>query len=75
MKGPLKLIFIALCLNFAGCHQAPRDALPTAAGHYQFAVDSGGNAWRLDTTTGEMKRCWQGTPAAKAPTCYTATQE
>jgi hypothetical protein len=72
----MKLIPIALSLILVGCGQASHDASPTAAGHYQLAVDSGGNAWRLDTNTGEMKRCWQGTPPAKtAPSCYTATQD
>jgi hypothetical protein len=72
----MKLMLIALSLTLIGCNQASRNASPTAAGHYQLAVDSGGNAWRLDTSTGEMKRCWQGTPQAqKAPSCYIATQE
>ena len=75
-KSDMKLALIALCLILVGCSRASHDESPTAAAHYQLVVDSGGNAWRLDTNTGEMKRCWQGTPpGVKAPTCYTATQE
>ncbi len=72
----MKSALFAFCLILAGCHQAPREASYPSAGRYQLVVDSGGNAWRLDTNTGEMKRCWQGTPpAVKAPACYTATQD
>ena len=74
-KSHIKLALIALCLILVGCNGASHDASPTSAARYQLVVDNGGNSWRLDTNTGEIKRCWQGTPPGKAPTCYIATQE
>lgn len=39
---------------------------------FSLSVDQGGNAWRLDTRTGEMLRCWQGTAGSFPPQCYQA---
>ena len=72
----MKTSLIVLCLLIVGCDQLSRDAPPkTALAHYQLVSDDGGNAWRLDTNTGEMKRCWQGTPGVVAPSCYAAIQK
>ena len=44
-------------------------------GHFQLAVDNDGNAWILDTNTGEMIHCLKGKPGIETPTCYTAIQK
>ena len=61
-------IAVAL-LALAGCDQLFTTKVVAAKGeipHYQLAIDKDGNAWRLNTVTGEMKKCWQGTPGAQA---------
>lgn len=69
----MKAALVVLCLVLAGCGQLGREPLPkTAPDHFQLAVDSNGNAWVLDTRTGEAKRCWQGNAGSFPPTCYTA---
>ncbi len=65
--------WLAVCLALAACSPPPRDGTPPA--RYQLAVDGTGNAWRLDTVTGETRRCWQGTPGVRSPSCYVATME
>lgn len=72
----MKSAFIALCLILAGCDQLGHESQPKATpDHFQLAVDSNGNAWVLDTRTGEAKRCWQGTAGSFPPICYTAIQK
>jgi hypothetical protein len=70
----MKVALVVLCLTLAGCDQLGHESSPKAAppSHFQLAVDNNGNAWVLDTNTGEAKRCWQGNPDLP-PTCYTAT--
>jgi hypothetical protein len=60
-------------LTLLGCQQSQDSQPPT--GRYQLVVDANGNAWRVDSITGETKRCWQGTPGVRAPFCVAATQE
>jgi hypothetical protein len=71
-------IILFLALLISGCDQLFHDASskPDSA-HYQLVTDTNGNAWRLDTITGEMKRCWQGNPVGNdfPPTCYLAIQK
>jgi hypothetical protein len=72
----MKVALAVLCIILSGCDQLARQAQPEAAAdHLQLAVDNGGNAWVLDTHTGEAKRCWQGTPGSFPPICYTALQK
>ncbi len=76
----MKAFFITLCLALVGCDQlSPEKTVQSkeVAPRYQMAVDSEGNAWRLDTVSGEIKRCWQGSPGSAnyPPSCYTADQK
>jgi hypothetical protein len=71
----MKVAFVVFCLALAGCDQLGHESSPEAdADHFQLAVDSNGNAWVLDTRTGESKRCWQGSAGSSPPTCYTSIQ-
>ena len=70
----MKSALVAFCLFLAGCDQLEHESQSKAVpNHFQLAVD--GNAWVLDTRTGEAKRCWQGTAGSFPPTCYTAIQK
>ena len=72
----MKITLIMLCLVLAGCDRykvVPASDLPIST--YQIVSDSNGNAWRVNTITGEMMRCWQGTPGVTAPSCYMAIQK
>ena len=40
--------------------------------NYQLGVDANGQAWVLNTKTGDLKKCWQGTVGLVAPSCYVA---
>jgi len=71
----MKVALVAFCLILAGCDQFGRDSPDADPDHFHLAVDSNGNAWVLDTRTGETKRCWQGTAGSSPPTCYTAAQK
>ena len=69
---------IIICAAFAGCTQPSTDSARQVpdVNHYQIAVDNDGNAWRLDTRTGETKKCWQGmSVGGSPPSCYTAIQK
>jgi hypothetical protein len=73
-RAVLSAAIMALsCLALGGCHQTSQAAAP--AERYRLVVDANGSAWRLDSVTGETKRCWPGNPGVTAPTCVTATQE
>lgn len=80
LKQPHKKIFsmrfvtIIICaLLLTACNQQQaQEQRVVASGQYQLAVDHNGNAWRLNTVTGEMSRCWQGTASTYPPACYTA---
>lgn len=63
---------IILLLTLSGCQEHQNATTPS--GRYQLQVDQEGNAWRLDSVSGETKRCWRGTPGAVAPRCITAVQ-
>jgi len=70
-----KLLFVTCTFILAGCEPSKNFETSHAKNeHYQLAVDGEGNAWRLDTSSGEMSRCWQGMAKYAAPTCYKATQ-
>lgn len=74
----MKIMLVVLCLILVGCERSnivPASDLPIST--YQIVSDSNGNAWRVNTITGEVKRCWQGSPGVTAypPTCYTAAQK
>lgn len=72
----MKPALIIFCLFLTACDQLPHGSLSRAeATHYQLVSDKDGNAWRLDTNSGELKRCWQGTPGIQAPSCFTARQQ
>jgi hypothetical protein len=71
MKGSASVLAISLTL--LGCQQS--QSTQPQAGRYQLVVDANGNAWRVNSVTGETKRCWQGTPSVRAPVCVAATQE
>lgn len=62
----MSLLFLSAC--------QPVKNPSTPESRYSLAVDSTGNAWRLDTVTGEMRKCWQGQPPISTPTCIVATQ-
>lgn len=67
------VLVILVSITLLGCQQNQGSQPPT--GRYQLVVDANGNAWRVDSTTGETKRCWQGTPGVRAPFCVAAAQE
>ena len=72
----MKVALVVFCLALTGCDQFGQTSPPEAdSDHFQLAVDSTGNAWVLDTRTGESKRCWQGTPGSLQPTCYVAIKK
>ena len=72
MKAAL-VVLVTLVFAFAGCEKVGLDSHPKESpDHFQLAVDSTGNAWVLNTRTGDAKKCWQGTPGAFSPTCYSA---
>jgi hypothetical protein len=76
----MRKLILMMLLAFAvtGCDKIGRESPPLAVpDHFQLAVDSNGNAWVLDTRSGEARRCWQGTPGAVAypPSCYPAIQK
>jgi hypothetical protein len=73
MMRPVIAGLLLLKIVIAGCNQPARNEVST--GRYQLAVDGQGNAWQLDTVTGDMKRCWQGAPGIRSPICYKVTQE
>jgi len=61
----MRLISVALCVLLGACsQQQPRP--------YSVVVDKDGNVWKVDTGTGELWRCWQGTPGVVSPQCYKA---
>ena len=67
--------FVMLGISLAACDRQAPDTMPKSiSAHYQLAVDTEGNSWTLDTTTGETKRCWQGAPGLALPQCYIAVQ-
>lgn len=73
----LSLAAVAILIVTSACD--PQGKLlppaPPQASHFAVAVDPDGNAWRLDTQTGEMWKCWQGTAIAAAaypPRCFRA---
>lgn len=69
-------LLILCCLFLAGCNQPSTDAISKSeVAHYQLIGDSDGNAWMLDTSKGQVKRCWKGTPGVVDPICYTASQK
>jgi hypothetical protein len=65
---------IAFLLLLCACDQRGTESPLARSARYQFGVDAEGNVWRMDTVTGEVKRCWQGTQGTMPypPTCYTA---
>ena len=67
----MKIILILFCLILAGCDQASKSGV----GNYQLSVDVSGNAWVVDTRTGETKRCWQGMAGVTLPSCSVAVQK
>lgn len=69
----IRAFVLSISLTLIGCQQS--QATNPQTGRYQLVVDASGNAWRVDSVTGETKRCWQGTPGVHAPACVTATQE
>ena len=71
MRDVVFVIFFLFSLQ--GCEKG--QTVQPVTGRYQLMPDADGNAWRIDSITGETKRCWRGTPGLKAPTCITATQE
>jgi hypothetical protein len=69
----MRLLLLALLFLMSGCYDN-HGALPQT-GRYQLIADVNGNTWRLDTVSGETKRCWQGTVGVVAPQCITAEQK
>lgn len=67
-------IFAATCLMLAGCIPSSKTTIDADTKHYQLAVDNDGNAWRLDTKSGQMEKCWQGNPLMNNAQCMEATQ-
>ena len=67
----MKIYIIFICLVLAGCDQISK--APSA--NFQISADASGNAWIVDTRTGDAKRCWQGIPTVSLPTCYQAIQK
>jgi len=61
---------LALCLVLAACDRTAQPAKPTP--QYQILGDGRGGAWRMDTTTGEMKHCYA--PIADPPHCDRVVQ-
>ena len=64
---------LALAVLLSGCYDNHGSSSQT--GRYQLIADVNGNTWRIDTVSGETKRCWQGTVGLVAPQCYTAVQK
>ena len=72
----MKVALLSLCFIITGCDQLGNGAPPQDdLDHFQLAVDSKGDAWVLDTRTGESKKCWQGNAGSNPPTCYTAIKK
>jgi len=67
----MKIYLIIICLALAGCDQVSK----SSSGNFQISVDANGNAWVVDTRSGEVKRCWQGVPPVSLPSCYPAIQK
>lgn len=73
---------VLICLLAAGCTlpNGAKDQLSAGAReqtnqpHYQLAGDGDGNACRLDTISGQMDKCWQGTGGLYNATCAIATE-
>ena len=66
----MKIYLILFCLVLTGC-----DQIGKGSANYQISSDATGNAWIVDTRTGDAKRCWQGIPTVSSPTCYQAVQK
>jgi len=64
-------------LPLLSCTSRVSEPLPAPAPpaeHYRVVADEGG-AWKIDTQSGRLWRCFQGTPwmaGGKSPTCYAA---
>ena len=71
----MKIVLIVLCLTIAGCDQLTNNSPDVDPDHFKLTVDSRGDAWVLDTRTGELRRCWQGIAGSTPPTCYNAIKK
>lgn len=73
MKPTILLtLFGVLGLLVTGCHFA--ETASTAQGRYQIVASTDGGAWRLDASTGEVKRCVAYTPVFESPACWPVEQ-
>lgn len=66
-------VLLSLSILLSGCYD--NRGASHQAGRFQLVADVNGNTWRIDTVSGETKRCWQGTVGVIAPQCYTAEQK
>lgn len=48
----MKIALVIFCLIFSGCDQMNSSA------RYQLVVGSDGHAWKIDTTTGKVWKCY-----------------